>query len=234
MSHGRTSLLVAFLVTSLLSGAPAAPSADLDLDNPSDGPRIERRVEQRVVSPTEKILEQMRSSVCGTGPIYVGPVDAPILVRPKLNLRCTLTGSQPQPKSLSASDWVRISVTGTEVRPDGFRKPTLIGSTFERAGTAEIAGQWNFRGPQSTTHVTSAHASQLRIVSRTTGEMVAVWTADWRTRQLIPSRVSVPPDSDVYYDVWDDYWPDNSEYLADPARGRVSEDLDPTSIRSER
>jgi hypothetical protein len=63
------------------------------------------------------------------------------------------------------------------------------------------------------------------MVNRATGETVT-WVVDGPTQQRIPSIVSVPPGSDVYYDVWDDYWPDNSDYLPDPARGRVWEALE--------
>ena len=101
MPHGRIALLVASVATLLSGGASAMQSTDVGLDNLPGGRQIERRVEQRVVSPTDKILEQMKGSVCGTGPIYVGPVDAPILVSPKLSLRCTITGAAPRPEASS-------------------------------------------------------------------------------------------------------------------------------------
>jgi hypothetical protein len=103
MSLFRIGLFAASAVTLLSGGAPVM-SSTLGLDNPPDERQISRRVEQRVVSPTDKILEQMKSSVCGTGPIYVGPVDAPILVRPQLNLRCTLTGSKPTSEGSSSPE----------------------------------------------------------------------------------------------------------------------------------
>ena len=91
MSRRGIGLLAASVVSLLSSGSSARSLTDVDPYPPSTEQQIERRVEQRVVSPTEKILEQIKSSVCGTGPIYVGPIDAPILVRPRLNMRCTLT-----------------------------------------------------------------------------------------------------------------------------------------------
>lgn len=102
MLRSRIGLRLACAVA-LLSSRPAwaTTSAELGLDNPPDDRQIERRVEQRVASPTDKILQQMKGSVCGSGPIYVGPVDAPILVRPLLNLRCTVTGLAPQPEAPS-------------------------------------------------------------------------------------------------------------------------------------
>ena len=217
MSHHRVRLLAAAVVALLASGAAPMPPTGFEPEDRPNERQIERRAEQRVLSPTEKILEQMKSSVCGTGPIFVGSVDAPVFVRPLLNMGCTLTQSEPR-REAAPSGWVRIVVTGTEDRPEGIRKSTLIGSTFERWGTAEITGQWNDRELPFRPDVTSAHASQLRIVNRATGETVAVWTADGPTQKRIPSIVSVPPGSDVYYDAWDDYWPDNSEYLARPCK----------------
>jgi hypothetical protein len=224
LSHHRFDLLAAAVVALLVIGAAPMPPADFEPEDRPNERQIERRAEQHVLSPTEKILEQMKSSVCGTGPIYAGSVDAPVFVRPLLNMRCTLTQSEPRWEAAPVG-WVQIGVTGTEDRPEGIRKATLIGSTFARWGTAEITGQWNDRELPFRPEVTSAHGSQLRIVNRATGETVT-WVADGRTQKRIPSIVSVPPGSDVYYDVWDDYWPDNSDYLPDPARGRVWEVLD--------
>jgi hypothetical protein len=88
-------LLAAAVVALLASGAAPIPPADFEPENHPNERQIERRAEQRVLSPTKKILEQMKSSVCGTGPIYAGSIDAPIFVRPLLNTRCTLTQSEP-------------------------------------------------------------------------------------------------------------------------------------------
>ena len=124
MAHRRVGLLAATVVAVLSSGAaPTPPTAQESEDRPTER-LVERRVEQRVLSPTEKILEQTKSSVCGTGPIYAGSVDAPVFARPLLNMRCTLTQSEPR-REASPSGWVRIAVTDIEDRPRVIRKTTL-------------------------------------------------------------------------------------------------------------
>ena len=42
-----------------------------------------------------RIIEQMKGSVCGTGPFYAGNVDDPIYVTPLMHPTCTITATPP-------------------------------------------------------------------------------------------------------------------------------------------
>jgi hypothetical protein len=53
-------------------------------------------VDLRVQTDTERALQQMKGSVCGTGPFYAGSVADPVFVTPLLRTRCTITQT-PRP-----------------------------------------------------------------------------------------------------------------------------------------
>lgn len=69
----------------------AAPSAGIETDKE----RGRERVEQRILDEPARIIEQIKGSVCGTGPFYAGTVDDPIYVTPLMHLTCTITASPP-------------------------------------------------------------------------------------------------------------------------------------------
>jgi hypothetical protein len=79
-------------IIALLPGSSwAGPSADTEADKE----RGRRSVEQRVLDEPGRIIEQMKGSVCGTGPFYAGNVDDPIYVTPLMHPICTITATPP-------------------------------------------------------------------------------------------------------------------------------------------
>ena len=79
-------------VIALLPGTTwAGPSADVETDKE----RSRQRVEQRILDERSRIIEQIKSSVCGTGPFYAGNVDDPIYVTPLMHPTCTITATPP-------------------------------------------------------------------------------------------------------------------------------------------
>lgn len=87
-------LLPACLVALLPSIALAVPPQDT-----GTGQEPARQVvEQRILDQPTRILEQMKGSVCGTGPFYAGRVDDPVFVTPLLKAACTITRTPPGPR----------------------------------------------------------------------------------------------------------------------------------------
>ena len=83
----------AALVFALLPvAALAAPSSNIE--PPREPTR--QTVEQRVLDEPGKALEQLRGSVCGTGPVYVGNADAPVFVTPLFHPTCTIAPTAPE------------------------------------------------------------------------------------------------------------------------------------------
>jgi hypothetical protein len=69
----------------------AGPSADIETDKD----RGRQSVEQRILDEPSRIIEQMKGSVCGTGPFYAGNIDEPIYVTPLMHPTCTITATPP-------------------------------------------------------------------------------------------------------------------------------------------
>jgi hypothetical protein len=69
----------------------AGPSVDIETDKV----RGRQSVEQRILDEPARIIEQMKGSVCGTGPFYAGNVDDPIYVTPLMHPTCTITATPP-------------------------------------------------------------------------------------------------------------------------------------------
>jgi hypothetical protein len=83
----RRKLLIGCLVAMLPCFAWAMPTQDIET-----GQEPARQiVEQRIQDQPTRILDQMKGSVCGTGPFYAGTVDNPIFVTPLLKTACTIT-----------------------------------------------------------------------------------------------------------------------------------------------
>jgi hypothetical protein len=90
----RKKLFLGCFVALLPSFALAVPSQDIET-----GQEPARQiVEQRILDQPTRILQQMKGSVCGTGPFYAGRVDDPIFVTPFLKTACTITQTPPDPR----------------------------------------------------------------------------------------------------------------------------------------
>jgi len=91
-------ILINTAAASVLLLAPnislAMPSRDTDAEN--EPPK--QKIELRILTQPAKILEQMKGSVCGTGPFYAGKVDDPIFVTPLYNPTCTIMATPPSPR----------------------------------------------------------------------------------------------------------------------------------------
>jgi hypothetical protein len=86
--------LIASVIALLPTIALAVPSEDTGTeDEPS-----RHIVEQRILSQPARILEQMKGSVCGTGPLYAGKVDDPVFVTSLYKPACTITLAPPGPR----------------------------------------------------------------------------------------------------------------------------------------
>ena len=84
-------ILVLSIIALLPSTTRAGPSVDIETDKE----RGKQRVEQRILDEPARIIEQIKSSVCGTGPFYAGNVDDPIYVTPLMHPTCTITATPP-------------------------------------------------------------------------------------------------------------------------------------------
>jgi len=58
-------------------------------------PSARQRVEQKVLDQPARILEQVKRSVCGSGPFYAGKVDDPVFVTPLFHTSCTIAPTAP-------------------------------------------------------------------------------------------------------------------------------------------
>jgi hypothetical protein len=87
-------ILVALVIAASSGFALASPSLDTTTANEP----ARHRIEQRISDQPARILEQIRGSVCGTGPIYVGNADDPIMVTPLMHTTCTITAVPPDPR----------------------------------------------------------------------------------------------------------------------------------------
>ena len=56
---------------------------------------VRHRVEQRILDEPTRILEQVKGSVCGSGPYYAGNVDDPVFVTPLLHTSCSIAPTAP-------------------------------------------------------------------------------------------------------------------------------------------
>jgi hypothetical protein len=81
-------LLLAIVITAL----PGVARADLAQDV---APQPTRVADQRMLDQDARVLQQIKASVCGTGPVYVGKVDDPIFVTPRFKPACSLTETPP-------------------------------------------------------------------------------------------------------------------------------------------
>ena len=79
-------------VFALLPGITCAaiPGARDDLPGP-----VSHRVELKILDEPTRILEQIKGSVCGSGPYYAGNVDDPVFVTPLFRTNCTITPVAP-------------------------------------------------------------------------------------------------------------------------------------------
>jgi hypothetical protein len=80
----RIALTIVLLSLSVAAAAEAIP-------NPTPPPRDRQRVDLLIQDDSSRALQQMKVSVCGTGPIYVGRVDDPIYVKPSFHPACTMS-----------------------------------------------------------------------------------------------------------------------------------------------
>ena len=86
-----TVILLTPLAIGLLSVTCAAtPSSNHELAEPT-----KYQVEQRVLDQPARILEQIKGSVCGSGPYYAGNADDPVFVRPLFHSTCTISPVAP-------------------------------------------------------------------------------------------------------------------------------------------
>ena len=58
----------------------------------------QQMVDHRILDESARILQQIKGSVCGTGPIYAGKVDDPVFVTPLVKTSCTITQTPPGPR----------------------------------------------------------------------------------------------------------------------------------------
>ena len=82
-------------VLSVIALLPSTTWAGSSADIETDKKRGRQSVEQRILDEPTRIIEQMKGSVCGTGPFYAGNVDDPIYVTPLMHPTCTITATPP-------------------------------------------------------------------------------------------------------------------------------------------
>jgi hypothetical protein len=80
-------------ILSVIALLPSTTWAGSSADIETDKNRGRQSVEQRILD--ERIIEQIKGSVCGTGPFYAGNVDDPIYVTPLMHPTCTITATPP-------------------------------------------------------------------------------------------------------------------------------------------
>lgn len=90
----RKMMLIASVIALLPSIALAMPPQDIG----TGAVPARQMVEQRVLDQPARILQQMKGSVCGTGPVYAGKVDDPVFVTPLFNPTCAITPRPPVPR----------------------------------------------------------------------------------------------------------------------------------------
>lgn len=78
------------LIMVLLLSLPVAAAAEA-IPNPTPPPRDRQQVDLLIQDDSSRALQQVKGSVCGTGPIYVGRVDDPIYVQPLFHPPCTMS-----------------------------------------------------------------------------------------------------------------------------------------------
>ena len=81
-----TPIAIAFLSTTC-AGKPS--------NGDEQDPPTKFQVEQRVLDQPARILEQIKGSVCGSGPYYAGNVDDPVFVTPLLHASCSISPIAP-------------------------------------------------------------------------------------------------------------------------------------------
>jgi len=86
---------IALIVFILLLPATAAANAVLGIGTNAGPSR--QGFDERIQDQDSRALQQMKGAVCGTGPIYVGTVDDPILVKPLFNPSCTIASPTVAP-----------------------------------------------------------------------------------------------------------------------------------------
>ena len=85
-------ILYAVSIVLLLPGVALAEASG---DTDTRPEPAKRTVEQRIVDQRTRILEQIKGSVCGTGPFYAGNVDEPIFATPLIQTTCTVLPAPP-------------------------------------------------------------------------------------------------------------------------------------------
>jgi len=82
-------------ILSVIALLPSTTWARSSADIETDKNRGRQSVEQRILDDPTRIIEQIKGSVCGTGPFYAGNVDDPIYVTPLMHPTCTMTATPP-------------------------------------------------------------------------------------------------------------------------------------------
>ena len=85
----------AMLLAAIVGLLPGAGLAEPAPDAASARQPVRQIVELRVQMQSEKILDQIKGAVCGTGPIFAGTVDDPVFVTPRLRPACTISMTRP-------------------------------------------------------------------------------------------------------------------------------------------
>jgi hypothetical protein len=74
----------------VLLSLPVVAAAEA-ISNPTSPSRDQQQVDLIIQDDSSRALQQMKGSVCGTGPIYVGRVDDPIYAKPLFHPPCTMS-----------------------------------------------------------------------------------------------------------------------------------------------
>ena len=82
----------------LIVSFPVTGSADQASEFARGRAGNQHDIDLHVQDQDERALRQMKDAVCGTGPIYAGTVDNPILVKPLFKPACTITDRPSLPR----------------------------------------------------------------------------------------------------------------------------------------
>ncbi len=86
-------LALIILIVSFPVIGSAEPASEIGRDQPVN----QRAIDLRIQDQDNRALQQMKAAVCGTGPIYAGTADNPILVKPLFKPACTISDRPPLP-----------------------------------------------------------------------------------------------------------------------------------------
>jgi hypothetical protein len=81
----RLALIIVLLSLPVVAAAEA-------ISNPTPPPPDQQQVDLLIQDDSSRALQQIKGSVCGTGPTYVGRVDDPIYMKPLFRPPCTMSG----------------------------------------------------------------------------------------------------------------------------------------------